>query len=165
MRLRGVETSHEAACIGRKSMPPHLTVGEVLPYVQGASLKGSAVVFVRLSNSPTTSGAGGRCRFGGVRVEPSYSVWADWLSKFHTWPEGVQALWIIGLTATALGLIAGTTRVLVAIAGIFLQRERPGGGRWRSGDAGALFLEREPAPKALTDRSAERRGWPDQVRP
>ena len=65
MRLRGVETSHEAACIGRKSMPPHLTVGEVLPYVQGASLKGSAVVFVRLSNSPTTSGAGGRSRFGG----------------------------------------------------------------------------------------------------
>ncbi len=77
------------------------------------ALKGNAAVFRRFLNSPTTSGAGGRSRLG-VRMEPSYSVWADWLSKFHTWPEGVQALWVLGLTLTALALIAGTTRVLVA---------------------------------------------------
>ena len=58
-------------------------------------------------------------------MEPSYSVWADWLSKFQTSSEGVQALWILCLTVTALGLIAGTTRVLVAFAGIF-----SGGREW-----------------------------------
>jgi hypothetical protein len=54
-----------------------------------------------------------------VSVEQPYSVWADWLSKFHTWPEGVQALWVVGLTVTALGVIAGATRVLVAVIAIF----------------------------------------------
>ena len=61
-------------------------------------------------------------------------MWADWLSKFQTSSEGVQALWILCLTVTALGLIAGTTRVLVAFAGIFQRRERAGegvGGRLR----------------------------------
>ncbi|KAB0264812.1 hypothetical protein [Microvirga brassicacearum] len=55
-------------------------------------------------------------------MEPSYSVWADWLSKFHTWSEGVQAL----------GVIAGATRVLVAVLAIFHRpppRRRKGRGR------------------------------------
>ena len=58
-------------------------------------------------------------------MEPYYSVWADWLSKFHTWPEAVQALWVVGLTVTALGLIGGTAFVLVSFARIFQCRERP----------------------------------------
>jgi len=36
-------------------MPSHLTVGEALSHVQGASLKDSAVGFGRLMNSPATS--------------------------------------------------------------------------------------------------------------
>ena len=107
-------------------MPSHLTVGEVLPYVQGESLKGSAAVLRRFLNSPTTSGAGGRSRFGEGRLEPSYSVWADWLSNSIHRRKRVQALWVVGLTVTALGLIAGATRVLVAFAGIFQRRERSG---------------------------------------
>ncbi|KAB0265667.1 hypothetical protein [Microvirga brassicacearum] len=99
-------------------------------------------------------------------MEQPYSVWADWLSKFHTWPEGVQALWIVGLTVTALGLIAGTTRVLVAIAAIFQRRERAAGPGWRQ-QPGAMMLppEHERAAPALTHAEPERRGWPDQVRP
>ena len=69
-------------------------------------------------------------RFGEGRMEPSYSVWADWLSKFQTSPEGVQALWVLGLTMTALGLIAGATRVLVAFARIFAAGASGRGG-WR----------------------------------
>jgi hypothetical protein len=29
---------------------------------------------------------------------------ADWLSKFHTWPEPIQALWLVAVPATLLGL-------------------------------------------------------------
>ena len=98
-------------------------------------------------------------------MEPSYSVWADWLSKFHTWPEGVQALWVLGLTLTALAVIAGTTRVLVALVSVMRRPARPEAVGWRSGDAGMLFLERDPAAPALTDGSEDRRGWPGQARP
>ena len=52
-------------------------------------------------------------------MEPRYSVWADWLSKFHTWPEAVQALRVVGLTLTALGMIAGAAFVLATFAEIF----------------------------------------------
>ncbi|HZH50865.1 MAG TPA: hypothetical protein VEZ16_03185 [Microvirga sp.] len=37
-------------------------------------------------------------------MEPSYNVFADWLSKFHTWPESIQALWLVAMPATALGI-------------------------------------------------------------
>ena len=37
-------------------------------------------------------------------MEQPYSLWADWLSKFHTWPEFIQALWLIAGPATMLGL-------------------------------------------------------------
>jgi hypothetical protein len=52
-------------------------------------------------------------------MDPGYNAWADWLSKFHTWPEGIQALWVLGLTATALGLIAGITFMFVAATRMF----------------------------------------------
>ena len=96
-------------------------------------------------------------------MEPSYSVWADWLSKFQTSSEGVQALWILCLTVTALGLIAGATRVLVAFAGIFQRRERAGEAGWRAVEPRVVTLlpEREPVAPALDHASRERRGWPD----
>ena len=37
-------------------------------------------------------------------MEPSYSVLADWLSKFHTWPELIQALWLVAVPVTLLGM-------------------------------------------------------------
>jgi hypothetical protein len=35
---------------------------------------------------------------------PPYSPVADWLSKFHTSSEPIQALWIVALAATVLGV-------------------------------------------------------------
>jgi hypothetical protein len=37
-------------------------------------------------------------------MEPSYSVWADILSKFHTSSEWIQALWLISPTAMVVGV-------------------------------------------------------------
>ena len=37
-------------------------------------------------------------------MDQPYSVIADWLSKFHTWPESIQALWLIALPVTVLGV-------------------------------------------------------------
>jgi hypothetical protein len=37
-------------------------------------------------------------------MEQPYSAFADWLSKFHTWPESIQALWLLSVPLTVLGL-------------------------------------------------------------
>jgi hypothetical protein len=37
-------------------------------------------------------------------MDQPYSVIADWLSKFHTWPESIQALWLIAVPVTLLGV-------------------------------------------------------------
>jgi hypothetical protein len=79
-------------------------------HVQGESLKVIAADFARLLNSPTTRAPGGRfTRRGVVAMEQpysqiSYSPWADWLSKFHTWPELIQALWLVAVPVTVLGV-------------------------------------------------------------
>ena len=36
-------------------------------------------------------------------MEQPYSVLADWLSRFHTWPEFIQALWLVAVPVTVLG--------------------------------------------------------------
>ena len=75
--------------MGRKRCLPAMA-GEVLSYVQGESLKGNAVVRDGFLNSPVTSNAGDRFTAGELAPMehlPPYSLWADWLSKFHTWPN------------------------------------------------------------------------------
>ncbi|MEE1610344.1 hypothetical protein [Microvirga sp. CF3016] len=37
-------------------------------------------------------------------MDQPYSPFADWLSKFHTWSESIQALWLVAVPATVLGL-------------------------------------------------------------
>ncbi|WP_114947228.1 hypothetical protein [Microvirga calopogonii] len=37
-------------------------------------------------------------------MDQPYSAWADWLSKFHTWPELIQALWLVSLPLTLIGV-------------------------------------------------------------
>jgi hypothetical protein len=44
------------------------------------------------------------CLKGVVAMEEPYSVVADWLSKFHTWPEFIQALWLVAVPVTVLGV-------------------------------------------------------------
>jgi hypothetical protein len=123
--------------------------GEVLPYVQGASLKGSAAVLVRLSSSPATSAAGGRFTIGELSMQPSYSVLADALSKFHTAPEWIQALWLIAGSATMLGIAHVTGQVLREGIRFLARRGEPCGtlvyGVYED-PQGRLMVHREGAP-------------------
>jgi hypothetical protein len=124
-----------AAGIGRQRCLPNLTVGEVLSHVQGESLKGSAVVHGRLLNSPTTRAPGGRLNQGVVAMDQPYSHFADWLSKFHASPEPIQALWLVAIPVTVLGLAWLALRGIVDLVRLARGEHQERGGRlshrWR----------------------------------
>jgi hypothetical protein len=92
-------------------MPSHLTVGEALSHVQGESLKDSAAVCWRLLNSPTTRTSGGRFS-REFSMDRPYSAWADWLNKFHTSSEEIQALWLVAGSLTMLGVASLLAQLL-----------------------------------------------------
>jgi len=52
-------------------------------------------------------------------MDQPYSAWADWLSKFHTWPESIQALWLLAVPATLLGMTWLVMRGVAEIVWIF----------------------------------------------
>jgi hypothetical protein len=59
-------------------------------------------------------------------VEP-YSVVADLLSKFHTAPDWIQALWLVMVPVTVLGTAFCLLQIVKEIAGVFARRgERQG---------------------------------------
>jgi hypothetical protein len=63
-------------------------------------------------------------------MEPSYSVVADALSKFHTAPEGIQALWLVTGAVTVLGVAYCGLQAVQVIAGLFARLvDRPNGRR------------------------------------
>ena len=45
-------------------------------------------------------------------MEPTYSIWADALSKFHTTSDPIQALCIVACAATLLGMTWCVTRLI-----------------------------------------------------
>ena len=47
-------------------------------------------------------------------MDQPYSFWADWLSKFHTASDPIQALWILALTAVALAALHALKSIAVA---------------------------------------------------
>jgi hypothetical protein len=55
-------------------------------------------------------------------MEPSYSVVAAALSKFHTAPEGIQALWLLAGAATWLGSLVCLLRAATKIAALAVRR-------------------------------------------
>jgi hypothetical protein len=55
-------------------------------------------------------------------MEPSYSVVADALSKFHTAPEWIQALWLVMVPVTVLGTAFCLLQIVKEIAGLFARR-------------------------------------------
>jgi len=76
---------------------------------------------------------------GVVAVDQPYSAWADWLSKFHTWPELIQGLWLVALPLTVLGVTWIVMRTLREIVPTLPRRDhgrllygiyRDGQGRW-----------------------------------
>jgi hypothetical protein len=64
---------------------------------------------------------------------PPYSLFADWLSKFHLWPESIQALWLVAGAVTVVGVTAVVARTLREIVGLL-----PGRGRAARVDDGEL---------------------------
>jgi hypothetical protein len=53
-----------------------------------------------------------------------YSPFADWLSKFHTASEPIQALWIVALSATVLGVTWIVMRGLREMVRVVVGRHR-----------------------------------------
>jgi len=107
-------------------------------------------------------------------MEPSYSQvsynpWADWLSKFHTWPAFIQMLWLVVPLAALLGTTWLVMRGLRDIA-VAVRRPRPetesllvygvvqdASGQWhviRHG-AGAQPPDWTNPPRELVGRAAE----------
>jgi hypothetical protein len=57
----------------------------------------------------------------------AYSIVADLLSKFHTAPEWIQALWLVTVPVTVLGTAFCLLQIVKEIAGVFARRsERQG---------------------------------------
>src|SRR3954452_14386640 len=94
----------------RPSLGGLLLPGHQLPLVV-ASLQGSTIM------DPTPPLA-------------PYSPFADWLSKFHTASEPIQALWIVAIVVVALGTVWALTLPLrVWLAALRMRRDRRGAER------------------------------------
>ncbi len=104
-------------------------------------------------------------------MDQPYSFLADCLSKFHTASEPIQALLIVALALTVLGVTGLMTRAAVEIVAI---RHR---GRGRFATAAIMPPDRfinstavmpglDPGTHDfLPAPSQERRGWPGRARP
>ena len=65
-------------------------------------------------------------------MDQPYSAWADWLSKFHTWPEFIQGLWLVSVPLSLIGvtwLVMRGLRDLVRLSRG--ERDWRGHGAWR----------------------------------
>ncbi|WP_201832177.1 hypothetical protein [Microvirga zambiensis] len=51
-------------------------------------------------------------------MDQPYSAWADWLNKFHTSSEWIQALWLVTGAATVLGVTWLVMRGVCEIVGL-----------------------------------------------
>ncbi|WP_262269033.1 hypothetical protein [Microvirga yunnanensis] len=59
-------------------------------------------------------------------MDQPYSLWADWLSKFQSSSEPIQALWLVSLPLTLLGITWLVLRSVRDLVGL-VRRER----HWR----------------------------------
>jgi hypothetical protein len=67
---------------------------------------------------------------GVAAMDQPYSPFADWLSKFHAAPEPIQALWLVAVPATLLGLAWLVLRGVREIVDLS-RGERPSCCEWR----------------------------------
>ncbi|WP_457093292.1 hypothetical protein [Microvirga sp. P5_D2] len=68
----------------------------------------------------------------------SYSVLADALSKFHTAPEWIQALWLVMVPVTIVGATACIMRAVREIAAA-IARRGAAGGIWQGQPVYAIY--------------------------
>ena len=47
-------------------------------------------------------------------MDQPYNAFADWLAKFHTSSEPIQALWIVAIAATVVGLAYFAKEIILA---------------------------------------------------
>jgi hypothetical protein len=91
-------------------------------------------------------------------MDQAYSPFADWLSKFHTSSEPIQALWIVALSATVLGVTWIVMRGVREIVGRRARRPGESGhqlfdleqdGRWLvyQGRHGTHMVDRTSVPR------------------
>ncbi|WP_445503147.1 hypothetical protein [Microvirga sp. G4-2] len=88
-------------------------------------------------------------------MDQPYSFWADLLNKFHTAPELIQALWLMALSATALGVTWIVMRGLTQILSITSCRH------WRGqliygvyqDDQGRWMIDRQDRKPEAIDRT------------
>jgi hypothetical protein len=97
-----------------------------------------------------------------------YSPFADWLSKFYLASEPIQALWIVALSATALGVTWIVMRGVADVARVVVRRRerlvvRDGEGWWmveHAGNASEALDWAEAQPqligREISLRTAER---------
>ncbi|MBZ6076118.1 hypothetical protein [Microvirga puerhi] len=87
-------------------------------------------------------------------MDGSYSVIADVLNKFHTSSDAIQALWLIAMAVTVLGIASLVTQVLREA----LRSRRPAEQR-RAFEGELLYgLYRDPQGQVLLYRHGERDG-------
>ncbi len=55
-----------------------------------------------------------------------YNPWADWLNKFHTAPEWIQALWLVAGPLTLLGAAWLLLRALRDLIPLLIRRQERG---------------------------------------
>ena len=55
-------------------------------------------------------------------MDQPYSLWADWLSKFQSSSEPIQALWLVATPATLVGITWLAMRGLVQLAPLLSRR-------------------------------------------
>jgi hypothetical protein len=123
-------------------MPSQPMAGEVLPYLQGESLKGSAAVCRRLSSSPATGLRWWSPQPGEPRdamdptiATPPYSAIVDALDKFYAASEPIQALWVVALTAMVLGVTRIVMRGVREIVAVVSRPAREAGASMHCRDA------------------------------
>jgi hypothetical protein len=97
-------------------------------------------------------------------MEPQYSAFADLLNKFHTSSDLIQALWLVAVPVTVVGVTWCLTRLLcdIAVAAMRPRREsrnvlvydvvQDAGGQWqviRHGHAPKPLDWTNPPPEPL----------------
>ncbi|MBZ6074905.1 hypothetical protein [Microvirga puerhi] len=90
-------------------------------------------------------------------MDQPYSLAADWLSKFHTAPELIQALWIIAIPVTVLGLawivMRGLREIVLAARGEGRARPWPPA-RTRYPDGDGLPILTPPPSSPILSRGS-----------
>ncbi|WP_244470447.1 hypothetical protein [Microvirga vignae] len=104
---------------------------------------------------------------GVAAIDQPYSFWADLLNKFHTAPELIQALWLIVMPATLLGLTWLVMRGLTQLVPMLSRRSWHGQliyGVYQDGRGRWMIYRHDRQPQEI-DWTNPPPSWPGLTRP